>query len=51
MLKYNSYISKYMFIKNPEIMHLYDCKGRLLEKPNICYLGDEFQKITKIFFI
>jgi hypothetical protein len=39
-----------MFIKNPEIMHLYDCKGRLLETPTICYFGDEFQKIKYLAF-
>ena len=39
-----------MFIRNPEIMHLYDCKGRLLETPTICYFGDEFQKIKYLAF-
>jgi hypothetical protein len=39
-----------LFIKNPEIMHLYDCKGRLLETPTICYFGDEFQKIKYLAF-
>ena len=39
-----------MFIKNPEIMHLYDCKGRLLETPTVCYFGDEFEKIKYLAF-
>ena len=39
-----------MFIKNPEIMRLYDCKGRLLETPTVCYFGDEFQKIKYLAF-
>ena len=39
-----------LFIKNPEIMRLYDCKGRLLETPTICYFGDEFQKIKYLAF-
>ena len=39
-----------LFVKNPEIMHLYDCKGRLLETPTICYFGDEFQKIKYLAF-
>ena len=39
-----------MFIRNPEIMHLYDCKGRLLETPTICYFGDELQKIKYLAF-
>ena len=39
-----------LFIKNPEIMHLYDCKGRILETPTICYFGDEFQKIKYLAF-
>ena len=39
-----------LFIRNPEIMHLYDCKGRLLETPTICYFGDEFQKIKYLAF-
>lgn len=39
-----------LFIKNPEIMHLYDCKSRLLETPTICYFGDEFQKIKYLAF-
>lgn len=39
-----------LFIKNPEIMHLYDCKGRLLETPTICYFGDEYQKIKYLAF-
>lgn len=39
-----------LFIKNPEIMHLYDCKGRLLETPTVCYFGDEFQKIKYLAF-
>jgi hypothetical protein len=39
-----------LFIRNPEIMHLYDCKGRLLETPTVCYFGDEFQKIKYLAF-
>lgn len=39
-----------LFIKNPEIMHLYDCQGRLLETPTVCYFGDEFQKIKYLAF-
>ena len=39
-----------LFIRNPEIMHLYDCKGLLLETPTICYFGDEFQKIKYLAF-
>ena len=39
-----------LFITNPEIMHLYDCKGRLLETPTVCYFGDEFQKIKYLAF-
>ncbi len=39
-----------LFIRNPEIMHLYDCKGRVLETPTICYFGDEFQKIKYLAF-
>lgn len=39
-----------LFVKNPEIMHLYDCKGRLVETPTICYFGDEFQKIKYLAF-
>lgn len=39
-----------LFVKNPEIMHLYDCKSRLLETPTICYFGDEFQKIKYLAF-
>ena len=39
-----------LFIRNPEIMHLYDCNGRLLETPTICYFGDEFQKIKYLAF-
>jgi hypothetical protein len=38
------------FIRNPEIMHLYDCNGRLLETPTICYFGDEFQKIKYLAY-
>jgi hypothetical protein len=38
------------FIRNPEIMRLYDCKGRLLETPTVCYFGDEFQKIKYLAF-
>ena len=38
------------FIRNPEIMRLYDCKGRLLETPTTCYFGDEFQKIKYLAF-
>lgn len=38
------------FIRNPEIMRLYDCKGRPLETPTICYFGDEFQKIKYLAF-
>ena len=39
-----------LFIKTPGIMQLYDCKGRLLETPTICYFGDEFQKIKYLAF-
>lgn len=39
-----------LFVKNPEIMQLYDCKGKLLETPTICYFGDEFQKIKYLAF-
>ena len=39
-----------LFIRNPEIMHLYDCKGRLLETPTVCYFGDQFQKIKYLAF-
>jgi hypothetical protein len=39
-----------LFIKNPEIMHLYDCNGLLLETPTVCYFGDEFQKIKYLAF-
>ena len=39
-----------LFIRNPEIMYLYDCKGRLLETPTVCYFGDEFQKIKYLAF-
>jgi hypothetical protein len=39
-----------LFIRNPEIMHLYDCNGRLLETPTVCYFGDEFQKIKYLAF-
>ena len=39
-----------LFIRNPEIMHLYDCKGRLLETPTVCYYGDQFQKIKYLAF-
>jgi len=39
-----------LFISNPEIMHLYDCNGRLLETPTVCYFGDEFQKIKYLAF-
>jgi hypothetical protein len=39
-----------LFIKNPEIMHLYDCKSQLLETPTVCYFGDEFQKIKYLAF-
>lgn len=39
-----------LFIKNPEIMRLYDCSGRVLETPTICYFGDEFQKIKYLAF-
>jgi hypothetical protein len=39
-----------LFIKNPEMMHLYDRQGRLLETPTVCYFGDEFQKIKYLAF-
>lgn len=39
-----------LFIRNPEIMHLYDCKGRPLETPTVCYFGDEYQKIKYLAF-
>jgi hypothetical protein len=39
-----------LFAQNPEIMQLYDCKGRLIETPTICYFGDEFQKIKYLAF-
>lgn len=39
-----------LFAQKPEIMQLYDCKGRLLETPTICYFGDEFQKIKYLAF-
>jgi len=39
-----------LFIRNPEIMHLYDCKGRLVETPTVCYFGDQFQKIKYLAF-
>ena len=39
-----------LFIRNPEIMRLYDCKGRPLETPTVCYFGDEFQKIKYLAF-
>lgn len=39
-----------LFIRNPEIMRLYDCKGRQLETPTVCYFGDEFQKIKYLAF-
>lgn len=39
-----------LFVRNPEIMHLYDCKGRLLETPTVCYFGDQFQKIKYLAF-
>jgi len=39
-----------LFIKNPEIMHIYDCKGQLLETPTVCYFGDQFQKIKYLAF-
>jgi hypothetical protein len=39
-----------LFVKNPEIMQLYDCNGRVLETPTICYFGDEFQKIKYLAF-
>jgi hypothetical protein len=35
-----------LFITNPAIMRLYDCKNRLVETPVICYYGDQYQKIT-----
>jgi hypothetical protein len=38
------------FMRNPEIMRLYDCKGRPLETPTVCYFGDEFQKIKYLAF-
>ena len=44
------YAAYNLFVKNPEIMHLYDCKGRLLETPTVCYYGDEFQKIKYLAF-
>ena len=39
-----------LFIKNPAIMRLYDCKSRLIETPVICYYGDQYQKITYLAF-
>ena len=39
-----------LFIRNPDIIHLYDCKGRLLETPTVCYFGDQFQKIKYLAF-
>ena len=39
-----------LFVRNSEIMHLYDCKGRLLETPTVCYFGDQFQKIKYLAF-
>ena len=39
-----------LFVRNPEIMHLYDCRGRLLETPTVCYFGDQFQKIKYLAF-
>ena len=39
-----------LFIKNPGIMRLYDCKNRLIETPVICYYGDQYQKITYLAF-
>jgi hypothetical protein len=39
-----------LFIKNPTIMHLYDCNNRLIETPVICYYGDQYQKITYLAF-
>jgi len=39
-----------LFIRNPEIMRLYDCKGRPLETPTVCYFGDEYQKIKYLAF-
>jgi RNAse (barnase) inhibitor barstar len=39
-----------LFIKNPAIMRLYDCKNRLIETPVICYYGDQYQKITYLAF-
>ena len=31
-------------------MRLYDCKGRPLETPTVCYFGDEYQKIKYLAF-
>jgi hypothetical protein len=39
-----------LFIINPAIMWLYDCKNRLIETPVICYYGDQYQKITYLAF-
>ena len=39
-----------LFIRNPEIMRLYDCKGRPLETPTVCYFGDDYQKIKYLAF-
>ena len=39
-----------LFIRNPEIMRLYDCKGHPLETPTVCHFGDEFQKIKYLAF-
>jgi hypothetical protein len=39
-----------LFLRNPAIMRLYDCKGQLIETPLICYYGDQYQKITYLAF-
>ena len=39
-----------LFIRNPAIMRLYDCKSQLIETPVICYYGDQYQKITYLAF-
>jgi hypothetical protein len=39
-----------LFLRNPAIMRLYDCKSQLIETPLICYYGDQYQKITYLAF-
>jgi len=39
-----------LFLRNPAIMRLYDCNGKLIETPVICYYGDQYQKITYLAF-